>query len=135
MKKVIKRYQNDVADWLAQAEEDVRWAEYNLAGDFYSRVCFISQQIAEKGLKAYLLSQNQAVPKTHSLPILLKHSLSGSSQFKKFVKDAALLDLYYTQTRYPTLGPKGDYSRKEAADALRRAKEILNFIKKEITRE
>lgn len=132
MKKVIKRYQNDVADWLGQAEEDIRWAEYNLSGGFYSQVCFIAQQIAEKGLKAYLLSQNKVVKKTHKLLILLERCQQDSPQFKKFVKSCALLDNYYTQTRYPTLGPKGEYSRKEAEKGLNRAEKILNFIKKKL---
>lgn len=132
MKKVIKRYQNDVADWLDQAEEDVRWAEYNLSGGFYSQVCFIAQQIAEKGFKAYLLSQDKIVKKTHSLTMLLEQCQPYFPQFKKFIQNCALLDNYYTQTRYPTLGPKGDYSRNEAEQALNWAKEILNFIKKEL---
>lgn len=132
MKKVIKRYQNDVADWLKQAEEDVRWAEYNLSGDFYSQVCFIAQQIAEKGLKAYLLSQNKVIKKTHSLLILLEQCQQYSLLFKEFVESCALLDHYYTQTRYPTLGPKGEYSQKEARGALNHAKKILNFVKKKI---
>lgn len=135
MKKAIKRYQNDVQDWFGQAEEDIRWAEYNLSGGFYSQVCFIAQQIAEKGPKAYLLSQNKVVKKTHSLPLLLKQCRKYSSQFEEFVETGALLDHYYTETRYPALGPGDKYSQKEAQEAIARAKKILNFVKKQLQKE
>lgn len=40
--------------WLRQAQHDLSDAEYSLAGRRYSLACFLSQQAAEKALKAYL---------------------------------------------------------------------------------
>ncbi|MCD6548855.1 MAG: HEPN domain-containing protein [Thermodesulfobacterium sp.] len=41
--------------WLKQAMEDLKWAKYLLKEGAYYLVCSLSQQIAEKSLKAYLL--------------------------------------------------------------------------------
>ena len=41
--------------WLKQAMEDLKWAKHLLKEGAYYLVCFLSQQIAEKSLKAYLL--------------------------------------------------------------------------------
>ena len=134
MKKAIKCYPNDINDWLSQAEDDLKWAKHDFSGGFYSQVCFIAQQIAEKALKAYLLSQEKTVKKTHNLPTLLEQCQKHHRNFSQFIKPGGLLDTYYTETRYPSLGPKGEYSKEEAEEALVLAKKILQFVKKELKR-
>jgi HEPN domain-containing protein len=45
--------------WLRQAEQDLDDARYNLEGDRYHLVCFLSQQSAEKALKAFLYARGE----------------------------------------------------------------------------
>jgi HEPN domain-containing protein len=42
--------------WLNQAKNDLEAAKWNSEGKFYAHACFLSQQAAEKALKAYLYS-------------------------------------------------------------------------------
>jgi hypothetical protein len=46
---------NRANDWFRQAEDDLHWAEDTLKAGRYAQVCYISQQVAEKSLKAYAL--------------------------------------------------------------------------------
>lgn len=39
-------------DWMKQAERDLENAKYEMKGSFYEWVCFLSQQAAEKAIKA-----------------------------------------------------------------------------------
>lgn len=45
--------------WLEQAEEDLKSAEYLLEKGRYYLVCFLSQQIAEKALKAFIYHKGE----------------------------------------------------------------------------
>jgi len=40
--------------WLKAAKHDLRWAEGSLKLKEYAGVCFLSQQVVEKSLKAFL---------------------------------------------------------------------------------
>jgi len=39
-------------DWMKQAERDLDNAKFEMSGGFYEWACFLSQQAAEKALKA-----------------------------------------------------------------------------------
>jgi len=133
MKRVISRYPNDVKDWWRQTLDDIKWAEHDLGGGFYTQVCFISQQIAEKALKAFLLANNIIVEKGHKLPLLLRQAGAIDEEFIKFKNHAKKLDRYYFGTRYPpSLGPEGGYTEKEAVEALSLAKELVEFVSKRV---
>ena len=54
--------------WEARAEDDLAAASVLLEhGGPYSTVCFLSQQLAEKYLKAYLLMRRQPLRRIHLL--------------------------------------------------------------------
>ncbi len=40
--------------WLSQGRNDLEAAKWNAEGKFFAQTCFLSQQAAEKALKAYL---------------------------------------------------------------------------------
>jgi HEPN domain-containing protein len=44
-------------DWLNQSINDLKWARESLKQGFYSQTCFISQQAAEKAIKAIVYHQ------------------------------------------------------------------------------
>jgi len=132
MKKTrsTQRYHHDVVDWLETASRDLKWGKDNFKLGYFAQVCFIAQQIVEKTLKAYLLSRGVPVKKVHALPLLLKDCQKHLSQFDQFIEACSLLNGYYTETRYPSFGPSGEYSKKEAKEALEFAQEIFNFVQK-----
>lgn len=50
--KEINKYRKEAMRWLDQAKEDLDSARILLENQKYYMVCFLSQQIAEKALKA-----------------------------------------------------------------------------------
>ena len=53
--------------WFVRAEDDLRFAKLGLDHQYYSQVCFLAQQAAEKSLKALLIARKGAYPRLHNL--------------------------------------------------------------------
>lgn len=51
--------------WLKAAKHDLEWAEGSLSLKEYAGVCFLSQQIVEKSLKAFLYLKDEDLRKVH----------------------------------------------------------------------
>jgi HEPN domain-containing protein len=119
-------------DWLRQAENDIEWAEYSLKGGFYSQVCFISQQSAEKALKGFCLFKGFDTVRTHSLYLIIKE-LKENGQLEACARE---LDIYYISSRYPDALPAGApfeiLTQEQAQRALQSAKIIFNLVKERI---
>jgi HEPN domain-containing protein len=47
--------------WLSQAAEDLRWAKHLAEEGGWHLACFLSQQVAEKALKAFLYAQGEEI--------------------------------------------------------------------------
>lgn len=114
-------------EWLNRAREDILWAESSFRGGSFNGVCFISQQIIEKSLKAFLIFHKQKLIKTHDLILLNKNCEKINNQFEKFNLVCELVSKYYIDTRYPDLYI--EKPKQEAEDALNGAKEIFEFVK------
>jgi HEPN domain-containing protein len=127
--------------YIKQAEKDHEVACFLHAQgntDYYNMVCFLSQQVAEKSLRALLLA---LAAKDNRVGGLRWHDLKGRIPFLQVDKDVksqlnALVDpleKYYLATRYPDKWPGEDkvpaqlYSQEKADDALARAGEVLNL--------
>lgn len=54
-------------DWFRQARDDLLWAEDTLRTGRFSQACFVSQQVAEKALKAVALKQGYVEVRSHSI--------------------------------------------------------------------
>lgn len=67
-----KEYKRLSKAWLNTAKDDLLWGKDDLKNKWYSRVCFISQQAAEKALKSYLFFQQEKLIRTHNLLLLLQ---------------------------------------------------------------
>lgn len=108
-----------VKDWLKKAHND----ELNMRSLLKHRdappngVCFFAQQMAEKYLKAFLLSRKNEFPKTHALTFLLELCANIDVSFSALKTEVALLDTYYIPTRYPTHTPEFTWSDAEKANA------------------
>jgi len=124
----MRRYK----DWLRQAKRKLDSAKWNLKGKFYEDACFSSQQAAELAAKA-LLEKKGMAEIGHSIFFLL-------SKVQDIPKDllgkAKVLDRYYIPTRYPNGFDRGapmDYfEEKTAKEAIKFAKNIIEYIAKEI---
>ncbi len=107
--------------WLIQAEDELEDARLLLEAKRYYLTLYLSQQSAEKALKAFLFSQGVKPILTHSVSDLLNLSAEIDPSFEK-LKPSGRLDDYYIPTRYPNGLPGGIPSRYyQNADEAQRA--------------
>src|SRR5436309_9802815 len=53
--------------WLARAEDDLSFAQLGFREKYFSQVCFLSQQVVEKALKAFRLAKGRSYPRVHKV--------------------------------------------------------------------
>ena len=128
MKEV--KYKIAVSNWLAKAEEDIKWAKHSYRDKVYYGTCFICEQAAEKALKAFLLYYGNKFPKIHDLTRLIKECEKYQKNFSQLIAKATILSMYYIETRYPDLGEFQHYNQKQAKIALNYSLYIIKFVKK-----
>lgn len=122
-----------VKEWITIAEDDLRWAKASFDAGFYSRACFVCQQIAEKSLKGYLYG-SKIQEKTHSLLRLMDLCIKVNSKFGQLKNNLVVLDPYYISTRYPDIGDIERFESKElASQALVSAEKVFEFVKREVS--
>jgi len=88
-----------------------------------------SKQTIEKYLKGYLISKTGVINEGHSLVKLCKEAQKYNENFKNFLKDCALVNSYYIETRYPAEEPLY-VEEEEVLECMRITEEIMNFIDK-----
>lgn len=118
--------------WLAKASSDLRSAvKLSKDGDdTLDTAVYHTQQCAEKSLKAYLIFKKQRVPYTHDLEKILELCAQHDMSFKQLLSDALDLLPYAIYSRYPD--DRFFIDRDEAIQAIKKARAILNFVKKKI---
>lgn len=117
-------------DWINQARRDLEVAG-RLAGDgSFEWACFVSQQAAEKAVKAVLQKLN-AVAWGHSVHQLIQVVSQHKAVEPDLVKCAARLDRYYVPTRYPDSfgsgSPYEHFAEADAEDAILCGRRVLEF--------
>ncbi|HAK45768.1 MAG TPA: DNA-binding protein [Spirochaeta sp.] len=119
---------NRANDWFRQAQDDLKWAKDTFSAGRWAQVCFISQQVAEKSLKAYALSLEYDQIRSHSITQICK-ALKINGELEKLGKK---LDLYYISSRYPDAFPEGApfeyFTEEQAEDAVKSAEFIHAFV-------
>ena len=118
--------------WLDQARDDMQAARLCREGGIYNIACFLCQQAAEKGLKAFLVGRRAPLPKVHSLPDLLILCKQQDEEFAKIKEECVALDIYYSPTRYPDAARKylpEKLTKGEAEEASGMAEKIINLVK------
>jgi HEPN domain-containing protein len=107
-----------IEKWISLASGDFKVALREFGNDdaVLEAVCFHLQQAVEKILKAYLINEDIAFPKTHNLSLLLHLCSERDSCFRIYEEELALLDDCGVFVRYP------DYfetlTRKELEDII-----------------
>jgi len=118
--------------WLAQAEEDHRWADHLAREGGYHLACFLAQQVAEKALKAFLYAQGREIVIGHSVQRLCGAAGEFNEGFVQWSRRWSILDGYYIPTRYPNGLPDGIpadvYTREAAEGAVALAREVLDRV-------
>jgi HEPN domain-containing protein len=119
-----------VKKWLKIAKSDLKLASlaFNNETEFTLQICFHSQQCVEKSLKAFLVHNNVAFPKTHDIEYLHERCKEINSQFKYL--DSGQLSLYAVESRYPL--EYTDPSIEEARNAYSIAKNVYTFVINEL---
>lgn len=118
------------ADWMKQARRDLENAEYELKGGFNEWACFLSQQVAEKAVKA-VLQKFGAEAFGHSVAGLLQRLPKGLKPEIELMDMAKELDKAYIPTRYPNVHPEGSpyeiYTEGEARRLIGYARRIVEY--------
>lgn len=118
--------------WLAQAEEDHRWADHLAREGGFHLACFLAQQVAEKALKAFLYAQGQEIVIGDSVQRLCRAAGEYDEGFIQWSRRWSILDGYYIPTRYPNGLPDGIpadvYTREAAEGAVALAREVLDRV-------
>ena len=119
--------------WLARAEDDLAFARVGFRENYFSQVCFLSQQVVEKCLKAFLLAKGRSYPRQHKVVELASLCTEIQQELEPFKTDLKLLDEFYIPTRYPDAIPGGLTAglptTEDAQRALQAASEILEIIR------
>lgn len=125
------------ARWFAQAEHDLDDARYSREGGRFNLACFMAQQSAEKGVKAFLYRKGRTLVTGHSVADLLEDAAKLEPSFEKLVADGTRLDRMYIPTRYPNGLPGGvpsdSYFDDDARDMIAAAERILAAVRKHVS--
>lgn len=121
----------EIENWWKQAEADLQSSENSLNSKDYYLSAFMSQQAAEKALKAlYIKSKNELI-KTHSVSKLGKLNNAPIEILNKL----SLLEPIYQETRYPDISskiPAEEFEEKDAIELFNAAEEVLEWVRKKI---
>ncbi len=119
---------NEVRGWLRKAAQDLRAAEVSLAAEppLFASAVFHCQQVAEKAVKAFLVSHGRAFRKTHSIEEIGELALAIDPTLRPIVDRAVPLTEYAWKFRYP--GEPEEPSASEAGEALAVARDVLKEI-------
>lgn len=127
---------DEASRWLAQAEADLKVAEWDFQGKFWWEVCFKCQQTAEKALKAFRYLKGERAILSHSVLELGKGCIKYDKDFSKFEPAYRILDKYYIITRYPNglpgLTPAEYFDEDEAGKAISSARDIVDLVKNKL---
>jgi HEPN domain-containing protein len=121
---------NRAGDWYAQAERDLEQAAASQRDGRHEWACFAAQQAAEKAVKALHLHHGQEAWGHVVARLLSELPLPVSSDL---VEKGKVLDNLYVPTRYANGHPEGPpyehYGPLQSDEAIRYAREILNFVR------
>ncbi len=116
-----------VREWVKRAEDDELSIKAILKeGGAFSTACFLSQQMAEKYLKAFLIYHKEWYPKIHPLDTLWELCVEINKSFDEIKEDSVFLTTFYVATRYP--GDYPEFTLQEAQKSFKTAKKIKEFV-------
>ena len=125
--------------WLRQTQNDLAVVRMSVREGFYAHACFMSQQAAEKTLKALAYLKGDRFVPGHAVVGLLDEIISAYPELESVRNGAKRLDQYYVPTRYPDALPGGApfevYSQDQAEEAVSVAESIIQIAERLISNE
>jgi HEPN domain-containing protein len=125
------------ARWLRQAQQDLQDAQFTREGNRFNLACFLSQQAAEKAIKAYLYYRGAEDVWGHSLIDLCEDAKIFEMFFDTVKSEARQLDKYYYITRYPEFLPGGTpseaFDRVDADRAIELSQIVVEFVRERLS--
>lgn len=121
----------EVQRWLTMAKDDLASAKTNLKNRKYYVCAFLSQQAAEKALKALLIKKKNKLFKIHDLVILGRIVELPENLIKK----AEQLSQVYIESRYGAVNeivPSKKFKKQNSEEYLAIATELLKWAKENI---
>lgn len=116
-------------EWFKKADDDMLFAKAGFKeSGIASNACFLCQQIAEKYLKGYLVSQGVEPKRTHNIPELLLECIKKNKTFSEIEQECKFLNQFYNPVRYPG-GIVLDFDKDTAKKAFESAEYIVRFVK------
>lgn len=123
--------------WLEQAESDLRWAKLLAGAGGYDVACFLSQQVAEKAIKAFLYAQGEELVFSHAVERLCDAASRYDTAFTQFADRWSFLDIYYISARYPNSVPDSIpamvFTQDTALGAVSAAGEVVAAVGERLT--
>ena len=119
--------QEDIKRWWNTAKRDLNSAVHAFEYMDYSLSAFLCQQSVEKGIKALYIKKFNELKKTHDLVFLGKKVELP----EKLMLKCEALNSFYFVTRYPDVSDD-DCDEQDAIQAIENAKEVLNWIERNI---
>lgn len=121
------------AYWLEFAQSDLASAAAGVGVDGVMpwKICYDSQQAAEKALKAVLVARGVPAPRTHNIGRLIGLLRQDGARVPESLDPAVHLTDYAGETRYPS---PFLLSAADADRALARARAVLDWAQKEAAR-
>lgn len=114
-------------EWFNSGISDYKYAEIGLQEKtIFPQIAFLSQQIAEKYLKGFLVLYGIEPPRIHDLPKLLDECIKFEAKLEVLLDACELLTGFYIESRYPPDVP--DYTREEILMAFEKAKFVKETI-------
>jgi HEPN domain-containing protein len=118
-----------IKKWILKAENDLKIAKDEMLTENPATdpICFHAQQCVEKYLKAYLISKDKEISKTHDILFLIKQCLLIDNEFNYLLElNADSLTSYAVEIRYPD-----DFyfpSLEEAKEAIEICEKVKQFV-------
>ncbi len=116
--------------WFERSQMYQELASESLEKQRYDFSCYSAQQAVDFYLKGLLIQITGARPYSHSLTTLLRALAGTGIEVPPRVTECArALSEHYLQARDPD-ARLNDYTREEAAEAIRRMEVMIDFLRK-----
>jgi len=119
--------------WFRQAESNHKFLSVAKKSESYDLVCFLSQQVAEEALKAYLFCQGKEETSTHVITELCQIASKYDEGFLQLKNEIEALNYFNIVVNHSnpveSALPSTFFSRADAEKAIATAKEVLDFVR------